>query len=155
MRDEFARRLAAYRPSDDVVRAMGALCATPKAVWSWATEHGGGPVTIPWLLNRDGAQLAQLAHKARTVVAESRKAQQAPRRPAFDAAEFHRANMASKAESAEMAARMDADTKERARQRTERPASPEFMRALIASAPFGNRTAPTRCSDEGRVAVAA
>lgn len=148
MRDEFARRLAALRPSDDVVRAMGALCATPKAVWQWATKHGGGPVTIPWLLDRDGAQLAQLAHKARSVVAASRKAQQAPQRPqapVYDAAAARQRSMASKAEAGRMAQEMIA-----ARSKPNAVlASPEFIRAAAASA----RAGFPPCSDEERRAA--
>lgn len=144
-RDEFARRLAAYRPSDDVVRAMGALCATPKAVWQWATEHGGGPVTIPWLLNRDGAQLAQLAHKARSVVASSQKAQQRPQAPVYDAAAARQRSMASKEEAGRLAQEMIA-----ARSKPNAVlASPEFIRAAAASV----RAGFPPCSDEERRAA--
>jgi len=140
--------LASHRPSDDVARAMGALCATPKAVWEWATKHGGGPVTIPWLLDRDGAQLAQLAHRARSVVATQRKAQQAPQRPqapVYDAASARQRSMASKAEAGRMAEEMAA-----ARSKTNAAlASPEFIRAAAATA----RAGFPPCSDEERRAA--
>lgn len=154
MRDEFARRLAAYRPADDVVRAMGALCATPKAVWDWATNHGGGPVTIPWLLNRDGAQLAQLVSKARSVVASQRKALSAPQRPqspVYDSAAARQQSLASRSEAEAIAERMKASERERAERRKMNgvPASPEFIRASVASA----RAGFPPCTDEERRAA--
>lgn len=91
MRADLAARLGAHARvlDDDAVARMAALCATPKAVWPWATSLGTGPVTVAWLLGRKGDDgirtgrpLLDLITKAHALVAADRRAQQARQREA-------------------------------------------------------------------------
>jgi len=77
-----------------VLAAMGALCATPKKAWPWATAIGTDPIGPAWLLGgraadgtRTGRPLADLARKAVGVVKAQRAADETKRKAAEERAQ--------------------------------------------------------------------